>query len=522
MKRWSYVLVPGIILLALIAWRISTKWKDAAEQAAMMSARAKAPPVVAVTPVVRRDIVHTFDGVGSVQSPFNVNIASKVTGRIEYLQLQEGDPVKVGQALVRIDPSEVEAQVRQKQAALAEAQYRLAQAEITENPTNVGVKTQVKQQQAGLASTQADYDQTVTNFAAQQAAAEAAVQDATGKVNSAKAGVGNAKASLANAQAHYDRTYTLYKQGFVAAQDVDDARTAVTVQQEQVKSAEAQLDSAAAQRTAAEKQASIVTTSGKANIAAAHARVVQADAALEYAKANIAQQPAYKQNIAALKASVSAAAADLRDSEAQLSDTVLTSPINGFVTARNMDPGAVATAGQAILTVQSLRQVWVSVPVPEHYSSKIFVGQVAQVNLDALPGRTFTGKVTQVNPSADPLSRQFSVIITLDNPQHLVRPGMFARVSIVTDRIPAAVVVPREAIQNSKGGPAVIVVGRDSVAHRRSVVLGTSDAANFAVLKGVQLGDKVIVLSAMPVKDGQKVRIEGGKVQGHSWQGAGA
>jgi HlyD family secretion protein len=525
MKRWLYVLIPLLALGGLIGWRLKVKRAEAAAQTKMREARTKAPPVVAVVPAVVRDIVHTFEGIGSVEAPFNVNIAPKVTGRIDFLMVREGDHVKRGQVLVRIDPSELQAQVNQQQAAVAEAQQRLAQARITQAPTDVSVTTQIRQQQAALESAQADYNQVRQNYVSQVAAAQAAVTDAQGKVNAAAAAVANtqaairsAQANLDNARAKYNRTNDLYKQGFVAAQDVDDAKTAVSVQQAaldvargQLDSANAQLDSAKAQLASAQQQAEIVKTTGKADIEASRAKEVQAQAALDYAKANTAQKPAYQANLAALRSSVAAAQAMLRNAQAQLANTVLTAPLDGFVTARNMDPGAMATPGQPILAVQAIRQVWVTVPVPEEVSRKIYLGMQATVTFDALPGRAFTGKVTQINPSADPLSRQFVVRVTLDNTHNLLKPGMFAHVVMVTDRIHGLVVVPREAVQQGKDGPSVMVVDAENTAHRRPVTTGASDAAGIAVLDGVQSGEKVITLSAMPVRDGQTVRPGGGK-----------
>src|SRR5205807_8688435 len=101
--------------------------------------------------------------------------------------------------------------------------------------------------------------------------------------------------------------------------------------------------------------------------------------------------------------------------------------------------------------------------------------------------------------------------LLLDNPQNQVRPGMFARVKMVTDRVSNAIVVPREAVQRGKDGAAVMVVDDTNVAHRQPVELGTSDVAVVAILKGLHPGDKVITLSATPVKDGQTVRIGGAK-----------
>lgn len=524
MKRWLLVLVPLLVLGLLIGWRVTQKSAEVAAQDKMRAARMKTPPVVAVAAAKVRDIVPTFESVGSVQAPFNVSIASKTTGRIDYLQVREGDRVSRGEVLVRIDPSEIQAMVHQNQAAVAEAESRLAQAMATRNPNTVSVHSQISQQQATLVSARANYDQTSQNYNAQVAAAEAAVTDAAGRVSSAQAAIGNAqagiqsaKANLDNAQAKYTRTNDLYKQGFVAAQDVDDARTAVEVQQGalsvaqgQLNAATAQRDSAVAQKASAQHQLDIVKTKGQADIKAAHATVVQAQAALKYAQANKAQIPAYQQNLKALRDAVTAAEAGVRNAQAQLANTILTSSIDGYVTARNMDPGTVANAGEQILAVQSVRQVWVTVPVPEEISRSIYNGQPATVRLDALPGRTFTGKVTQVNAAADPTSRQFQVRLTLDNPQNLLKPGMFARVTMVVHPVHDVTVVPREAVQDSSNGSSVMVVDpTTSVVHRRPVTTGASDADGIAITQGIRPGERVVVLSAAPVRDGQVVRVSG-------------
>lgn len=404
----------------------------------------------------------------------------------------------------------------------------MAQAELTTNPTNVSITTQIQQQKAGLRSAQADYNQTRANYNAQVAAAQSVVTDAQGRVDSAQAAIANAQsairsaqANLDNAKARYNRTYDLYKQGFMAAQDVDDTRTTVSVQESAVNTAQGQLDaakaqmqSAQAQKKAAQHQADIVATKGKADIEAAQAKVAQAQAALEYAHANMAQKPAYQANLAALRAAVAAAQAALKDAQANLADTVLSSPVNGFVTARYLDPGAVVMPGTPILAVQTTRAIWVTASVPEDVSHKIAIGQTATATFDALPGRKFPGKIVLINPAIDPQSRQFTVRLMLENTQNLINPGMFAHVIFTTDRFSNATVVPREAIRQGKQGPTVLVVDEGGVAHVRPVTLGAEDAEGYAITRGLQPGDKVITLSMTPVKDGQKVRIGTGAQEG--------
>jgi RND family efflux transporter MFP subunit len=491
MKRRSYLLILILVLFSLIGYRLVQKRARYEAQVAQRAARMKAPPVVSVSPARVQDVARVFDAVGSVEAPLSVKIAAKVTGRIQFLLFHEGDAIRKGQVLVRIDPTEVEANLRQQKAALAEAQYRLAQAETTQNPSNVSVATQLHQQEAALASAEADYNQASENYRAQVDSADAAVSNFDASVRSAQA-------NLANARARYNRLEELYRQGFIAAQDVDDARTAVGMQ-------EAAVDAVAAQRRAAQRQAEIVRRKGKADIEAARARVTQARAALEYAKANTAQKSAYQQSLAALRSAVAAAEEEVKAAEARRADTVLTAPFSGFVTGRFLDPGAVVTAGQPILAVQAMRQVWVTIPVPEEVSGTISLGIPARVTLDALPGRLFAGEVTQVNPSADPTSRQFLVRVTLDNPGNVIKPGTFAHVAIETQRVRGATVVPREAVQRGQDGSFVMVVDNSSVARRRAVTLGASGTDVIAITKGIRPGEKVVTLSAYPLKDGQTV-----------------
>jgi RND family efflux transporter MFP subunit len=523
MKRLLAVLIPVIALSGVIAWRLNTKAAEADAQAKQRQARAKMAPMVSTAPVEVRDIVQTYEAVGSIEAPFNVKIAPRVTGRINFLEVREGDRVTKGQVLVRIDPADLNSQLRQQQAALAEARYRLAQAQISQNPNNVSVTTQIRQQEAALTSAQADANQTEQNYNAQLAAAQAAVTDAQGRVSNAeaaiasgKAAIASAKANLENAKVKFDRLTTLEKKGFIAGQDVDDARTqvdvanaAVDVAKEQMNAAVALRDSALAQKQAAQQQADITGTKGRADIEAARAKVTQARAALDYARANRAQMPAYQQSLDALRSEVTAAQAGLRGAEAHMAETVLKAPLDGFITDRYMDPGSLAQPGTPLLAIETMQQVWATIFVPEEVSRKVATGQTATVRFDALPGQTFTGRVTQFNPSADPQSRQFSVRVTLDNPRNLIKPGMFARVTLETERLHGVVVVPREAVQQGNNGTTVLVVSAAGTVQQRPVTTGGSDAAGIAITQGVQPGEKVVTLSAMPLKEGQTVRISG-------------
>ena len=130
--------------------------------------------------------------------------------------------------------------------------------------------------------------------------------------------------------------------------------------------------------------------------------------------------------------------------------------------------------------------------------------------------------MTQINPAADPQSRQFAVRLTLNNPTGQIRPGMFARVTFVTLRIPNALQVPREAVRNDKktGGQVVTVIDANSVAHVRPVKTGISNGADIQLLQGVQPGENVVTLSLTPVRDEQKVNAAVGGAGGNDKKGS--
>ncbi|MES2461960.1 MAG: efflux RND transporter periplasmic adaptor subunit [Armatimonadota bacterium] len=542
-KRWIIFLVPAILLFGMIGWRITQKKSEEAAQRTQQAARGKAGAVVSAVAAARRDIVKTYEAVGSVEAPNTVNVTPKVAGRLQYLQVREGDTVQAGQVIARIDPAEVENGVRSAEASLAEAQSRLAQAQATENATNVGVGTAIQTQQAAVETARAVSAQASADQGAQIAAAQAAVADAKGRVasasaeiESAEAAIGTAQANLENAQVNLQRQTALVKEGATAKVNQDNAETLVKVQQGALEEARqrranavAVRGSVQAQQRAAERQVQIARNKSKSDIAAANAGVAQARAALASARANTAQGPAYQRNLEALAAAVRTAEANVRAAKVRLVDTVLRSPLTGVVTQRSLDPGALATPGQTIVTVQAIRQVWMTTSIPEEISRRVYSGQTATVTLDALPKQKFTGRITQLNPAADIQSRQFQIRVRLDNPQGRIKPGMSGQVVLETQRAKDAVTVPREAVrfetadrtagEDGTVAATVTVVTADNKAQVRKVQTGLSDNKSIAITSGLEVGEKVVTLTGRDVKDGQAVRIADAKDRSGSAEG---
>ncbi len=530
MKKWVWIIVFVVGLVCVIAWRIGAKIQNAKTLQAQAATRKGSASNVVVGLAKAGDIENHLDTVGSLNTPFDIKLGSKVAGIVDMLNVRPGQDVKAGEVLVRINPIEQEAAVAQMQSAVAQAEHQYTQALLNETPTDTNVQTTIRQDEAALASAQANEGQVIANTAAQVQTAQAAVTDASAKVASAISQQGAANQAVLSAQAtqksttaNYTREYTLYKQGYVAAQDLDTSEASKGVADAAVSSAQQSLDaaksavtSAKAELDSAKQNLSIVKKQQSANVVAAKATTHSAKEALTYAKSNTAAVPAYKQNLQALKAVVDADKAQLNNAIAVVGDTILKTPFDGTVTNRLIDPGSMASVGQELLEVQYLDWLYVTCSAPVEYISTMKVGQTATLTFDALPGQTFSAPVVLITPAADPTVRQFTFEVRLDNKERLFKPGMFGHVDIMTGKTPVGILVPLEAVHNGDTGNTVSVVKditkddkgvTHGTVHVVPVVTGQSDSKNIEIKSGLSIGDTVITISYRSIKDGSKVTI---------------
>lgn len=187
-------------------------------------------------------------------------------------------------------------------------------------------------------------------------------------------------------------------------------------------------------------------------------------------------------------------------------NTVLVSPINGVVTARNYDPGDM-TASLPILTVEQLRPVKVLVNVNENDFAKVHRGMKAEIKLDVYGDEQFTGTVALIHPTIDPDTRTFTVEINIDNRDERVRPGMFARVSLNFGEANHVVVPDRAVVKMSGSGNKYVYVYKDGRVSYNKVELGQRLDNSYEVLSGVADGDNVVISGQSRLADGAEVEL---------------
>jgi len=191
----------------------------------------------------------------------------------------------------------------------------------------------------------------------------------------------------------------------------------------------------------------------------------------------------------------------------ELSYTTVVAPISGVVASRDIKPGNFVQINSPIIRIVDGSRLEATLNVPEREIAKLKPDQVVSLQVDALPGKQFSGAVDRVAPVVDTGSGTFRVVASFSGDQEL-QAGMFSRLSINYDQRADALVVPRSALLEDGGKPAVYVV-RDGKAVRVELGLGYDDAGFVEVRTGLQPGDEVVIAGKAALREGSTVQVIG-------------
>lgn len=201
------------------------------------------------------------------------------------------------------------------------------------------------------------------------------------------------------------------------------------------------------------------------------------------------------------------ARAAYRLAQLELSYTNVTAPISGVVASRSIKTGNFVQINTPILRIVDNSRLEATLNVPERQLSTLRAGQPVRMQVDALPGETFEGTVDRVAPVVDAGSGTFRVVVGFDGGQRL-QPGMFGRIRIDYDQRGDALAIPRLALLEDEGEPAVYVV-REGRAVRVTIVPGHVDGGFVEVIEGLQAGDRVVTAGKAAVREGSQVLVIG-------------
>ena len=369
-------------------------------------------------------------------------MASKVYGRVAQVLVEDNQPVKAGQVLVKIDPRDYQAALDQAKAslALAESEARSAGVDVPRTRENVAsgnsnADAQLIGSQADLARAQATYEQSQT----------ADLAWAQANVEKSRANAELAKADLA-------RYLPLMEKGEISKQQYDAAKANADASASALK---------ADQERLAQAQRNVEVT--KAQLDAAKARVEQARAGVSSALADVKQVSMKAADAQAKLAKVEQVRAALDAAQLNLSYTEITAPVDGVATHKQVETGQIVQAGQGLLVVVPLQNVWVTANFKETQLKNMKPGQKAEVKVDTY-GKTFSGHL-------DSIAGATGSVLSLLPPENAT--GNFVKVvqripvKIVLDPIPAEKAVLRPGMNVN----ATVMTHERGIKIRRTAVV---------------------------------------------------
>ncbi|MDQ7848822.1 MAG: efflux RND transporter periplasmic adaptor subunit [Armatimonadota bacterium] len=441
--------VVGILLaaglLALAGWRAVEVIRARQVQAVNNATPRARTTVVQAVPAARGTITMRAVYVGEVAARARVEVFSRIGGVVAEVAVREGDLVRRGQVVVRLDPKELRFQVEQALAAVRTQRLQVEQARVT------------------LATQEARLAQLLAGAPPEQ-------------IRQAEEQVRQAGASLEYSRQQLGRAQELYAQGFVAGQAVEAARLEVVLQETRLRSAEEQLRMLRGGPRPEE-------------VEVARRQVRQAEVALRQAQSQLAQGEVA-----------------LHQAESLLGESTVRAPATGVVSRRMVDPGATVTPATSLLQLVDVDPVLVTIPVAERETAFIRPGMRAAARIDALPGRIFSGLVVSISPVLATSTRTAEVRIEVPNPGRLLRPGMTARVELELVARTDVVTVPVDAVLEQEGVKRLFVVA-EGVARARQVQTGISDGVRVEVSRGLAAGELVVVAGQHTLRDGAPVLV---------------
>src|ERR1035441_5975548 len=330
-----------------------------------------------------------------------VNIAFKTAGRLIERTVDEGDAVKKGQIVARLDRDQLLAQRAGEAAALAPAQAQLAQAQTALEWERATLAGDLEQRKADLASNESRLLELKNGSRPQE-------------IQESRAAVEAAQSELDRAKRDWDRSQTLYKNDDISTAQYDQYRN--------------RWESADAALKQAQQRAALVQAGPRVEIVqAAQGQVEKMRGALKMAEANTLEIQRREQELVTRRAEIERSRASVALIDAQLADTIAYSPVDGVVLVKSADVGEVLGVGTTVVTVGDIDHPWLRGYVNETALGKIKVGAKAKVTTDSYPGKVYDGRVSFIASEAEFTPKQiqtqeervklvYRIKIELDNP----------------------------------------------------------------------------------------------------------
>jgi multidrug efflux system membrane fusion protein len=251
------------------------------------------------------------------------------------------------------------------------------------------------------------------------------------------------------------------------------------------------------------------------DLASFKAQATVAQLSLERAKQLAARQFGPQVTVEQAQAAFDQANAGIAKTQAIISQKLVRAPFDGQLGVRHVEVGQFLTAGTQIVTLTDLSTLYANFTVTEKDSGNLKVGQIVRVAVDAYPGKTFEGKINAIEPQIATDTRNIRVQATFDNPDRILKPGMFTTTTVVLPDKPAVVTVPETAVDYTLYGDSVFLItekkaddGNTSLTAVRTFVrTGNRINGRAEILSGLKAGDRVVAVGQLKLQSGAAVAI---------------
>jgi HlyD family secretion protein len=510
---------------------------------------AAAQPTTAEAPAVKTALVEarpmrrTIRLSGTLQSGSEANLSPKQGGKVLSVLVREGQLVRRGEVLVRLDRSDAARQAEQASAGAAAARATLEKARLGARLKRTEVDQRINEARRGVELAKLQLEKAQAGIRLQRKAGQADVQRAQAGVDAARSALAKAKAGarpeerkqvqlgvrqaergVELARKNLDDTEYLFSKGGVPRIQVDQAREGHQKALDGLAQAKSQLDLvnagatpedlAAAEAQVRNAEAGLTAARTAANrdelddvdTAAARSQVKQAEDGLRTAEASRSEIEVAESDVRAAEAAYLQAQAGSRLARQQLSSSDVIAPIDGTVTSVLTHVGEMAGPGMPLVTLTGTAGVYLEAAAPARTVQELRPGQPATVTLDSVAGRSFPGVVRSIGTVAGPDGRTFPVRIDLSAAPGVLKPGAAGRVEVVAAS-QSAVTVPITALRAESGHSTVWVVRNGHVAEL-PVELGLQDRSRAEVRGDLRAGEQVVLSSGPGVRPGDPVRTD--------------
>ena len=338
-----------------------------------------------------------------------VDLSFKIAGKLINRKVDEGNWVKSGDLIARLDPVELERQAVRDKAMIVGAKSNYDQLVTSIEFQKSTLESDIAARQAEMNQAQAKLDELLNGSRKQDIQqADAAVKDAT--------------AQLEFARLDWERSQTLFKNDDISKQQYDQART-------KFESATQML------RQAQEKDSLVKEGPRQEDIAAARADVARAAAAVKSAEANRLEVKRREQELGQRQSEIERTTAQAGISQKQLSDTEIYTPIDGVVLVKSAEPGEVLAAGTTVVTIGDLEHPWLRAYINETDLGRVKLGQKVKLSTDSYPGKVYWGTISFIASEAEFTPKQiqtkeervklvYRIKIDVDNKEHELKNNM--------------------------------------------------------------------------------------------------